>query len=248
MAAMCGFDKCQNDQKIEAWTGWQIQRFFIFTPNLGETIQFAYYFSNGLKPATRQKIEVWGPGGLLSRRIFSVPGRHQPISSGGRRGSFGLGSWTSWHPRGVDEKKQCIERHTWISTDFLRCFKHFCYRFCCLYEWFLCSWYWQYVCHFYFLCEQTIRMRATAMIFSRRHPILEIPGVFFKRNIWGQQKPWHFFRVLAWFSLGWMMEKYPRSMATFACNMDAWPRQVPRKGGRGSHSSFCWKGFLEVHK
>lgn len=119
---------------------------------------------------------------------------------------------------------------------------------CCLYEWFLCSWYWQYVCHFYFLCEQTIRMRATAMIFSRRHPILEIPGVFFKQNIWGQQKPWHFFRVLAWFSLGWMMEKYPRSMATFACNMDTWPRQVPRKGGRGSHSSFCWKGFLEVHK
>ena len=33
-------------------TGWWFQTFFIFTPKIGEMIQFDSYFSKGLKPPT----------------------------------------------------------------------------------------------------------------------------------------------------------------------------------------------------
>lgn len=42
-----------------------------------------------------------------------------------------------------------------------------------------------------------------------------------------------------------MMEKYPRSMATFACNMDAWPRQVQGRGEGEVIQVFVGKVFLK---
>jgi len=41
-------------------SGWWFQTFFIFTPILGEMMKFHYYFSNGLKPPTRDSMGMDG--------------------------------------------------------------------------------------------------------------------------------------------------------------------------------------------
>ena len=125
----------------------------------------------------------------------------------------------------------------WRSTLFCVVFFAFLlpiFCFSAFYEWFLKMLdIDNIVCHFLHFMWAHYQDEGNSLWFLQEDvPYLKLQE-FFRRNIWGQQKPWHFFRgILAWFFVGWMTEKSqktktPRSMATFAFNMDALPRQVP---------------------
>ena len=51
----CKGGRIRRDSQRSMMTRWWFQTFFIFTPKIGEIIQFDEYFSNGLKPPTRKR-------------------------------------------------------------------------------------------------------------------------------------------------------------------------------------------------
>ena len=46
--------------EVLKFSGWWFQISFIFTPNLGEMIQFDEYFSDGMKPPTSFGVTLVG--------------------------------------------------------------------------------------------------------------------------------------------------------------------------------------------
>ena len=107
-------------------TGWWFQRFFIFTPILGEMIQFHEYFSDGLKPPTRLSsgtllLDLWiGSVQLRSSKRLGPEGCSLHISSQtlGHVPAQGVHVFLDMHQDGYSTTNGGEGIPYWVAADF----------------------------------------------------------------------------------------------------------------------------------